>query len=151
MLAHIQAYQAAQGRLLSMLPALPKSLVRIEGSTDVGLIMAAMPGDTIGGLVGARRLPRYSLPIRLRLAACLALDVQVVHDHHFVHGDINDHNLMIDPERIKQGQVRAHLIDFDGIGFTRHDGSITHPRHKGRNIGSSWAPELYHTAVPAGV
>ncbi|KZT02334.1 uncharacterized protein LAESUDRAFT_622760, partial [Laetiporus sulphureus 93-53] len=50
--------------------------------------------------------------------------VRMLHEGGFVHGDIRDTNLLIDPESLASDDVMVHLIDFDWAGRI---GEAKHP------------------------
>ncbi|TDL21488.1 hypothetical protein BD410DRAFT_293171 [Rickenella mellea] len=42
--------------------------------------------------------------------------VQTLHEAGFVHGDVRDINILIDPKSLESDDVKVHLIDFDWAG-----------------------------------
>ncbi|KAF5345593.1 hypothetical protein D9756_011048 [Leucocoprinus leucothites] len=70
----------------------------------------------------------YGLGLTNAEKAKLQLEVEkmtrALHKGGFVHGDIRDSNLMVDPGSLSSDEVKVHLVDFDWAGRI---GEATYP------------------------
>ncbi|PRP90926.1 Serine/threonine-protein kinase PknB [Enhygromyxa salina] len=86
------------------LPGVVQAHALEHDDADIGLVLAALDGESLDRLLSAGQLPvEQALKIALGVARILA----DIHDHGVIHRDIKPSNIMVGPDR-----ASVHVIDF---------------------------------------